>query len=65
MECKWSADEFEVAGIAALRRQYPQGGNVVVAQDVERAFVRNYGDFKVHFEALPSLVKRIAGAGLG
>jgi hypothetical protein len=62
VECKWSADEFEVAGIAALRRQYPQGDNVVVAQDVERPFVRNYGDLKVHFEGLPSLVKRIAGA---
>jgi len=65
VECKWSADEFEVAGIAALRRQYPQGENVVVAQDVERAFVRNYGDLKVHFEALPSLVERIAGVGRG
>ena len=65
VECKWSADEFEVAGIAALRRQYPQGENVVVAQDVERAFVRNYGDLKVHFEGLPSLVERIAGDGRG
>ena len=65
VECKWSADEFEVAGIAALRRQYPQGDNVVVAQDVERPFVRNYGDLKVHYEALSSLVKRIAGAGRG
>jgi predicted AAA+ superfamily ATPase len=65
VECKWSADEFEAAGITALRRQYPQGENVVVAQDVERAFVRNYGDLKVHFEALPSLVERIAGAGRG
>jgi hypothetical protein len=62
VECKWSADEFDVAGIAALRRQYPQGENVVVAQDVERAFVRNCGDLKVHFEGLPSLVERIAGA---
>ena len=34
----------------------------MVAQDVERPFVRNYGDLKVHFEGLPSLVKRIAGA---
>ncbi len=65
VECKWSADEFEVAGIAALRRQYPQGDNVVVTQDVDRPFVRNYGDLKVHFEALSSLVKRIAGAGRG
>jgi hypothetical protein len=65
VECKWSADEFEVAGIAALRRLHPQGENVVVAQDVERPFLRNYGDLKVHFESLPSLVERIAGAGRG
>jgi hypothetical protein len=61
VECKWSADEFEAAGIAALRRQYPEGENVVVAHDVERAFVRNYGDLKVIFVGLPSLVERIAG----
>jgi hypothetical protein len=65
VECKWSADEFEAAGITAFRRQYPQGENVVVAQDVERSFVRNYGDLKVHFEGLPWLVERIAGAGRG
>ena len=65
VECKWSADEFEETGVAALRRQYPQGENVVVAQDVERSFVRHYGDLKVHFENLPSLVKRIAGVGRG
>jgi predicted AAA+ superfamily ATPase len=65
VECKWSADEFEVTGIAALRRQYPQGENVVVARDVERPFVRNYGDLKVHFKTLSSLVERIAGAANG
>jgi len=65
VECKWSADEFEVAGIAVLQRQYPQGENVVVAQDVERPFVRNYGDLKVHFEDSPSLVERVAGTGQG
>jgi predicted AAA+ superfamily ATPase len=65
VECKWSADEFEAAGIAALRRLYPQGENVVVAQDVARPFVRNYGDLKVHFVALSSLVERIAGADSG
>jgi uncharacterized protein len=65
VECKWSADEFEDTGIAALRRQYPSGENVVVAQDVERSFVRHYGSLKVHFESLPSLVKRITDVGRG
>ncbi len=60
VECKWSADEFDAAGIKAFRQQYPQGENVVVAQDVDRTYVRNYGDLKVHFNNLPSLVERIA-----
>jgi uncharacterized protein len=63
VECKWSADEFDAAGLTAFRRQYPQGENVVVAQDVGRSYVRNYGALKVHFEGLPALTDRIM-AGL-
>jgi hypothetical protein len=61
VECKWSAGEFDAAGMTAFRQQYPQGENVVVAQDVERSYVHGYGDLKVRFESLSSLVDRIAG----
>lgn len=62
VECKWSADQFDPAGIAAFRKQYPDGENVVVAQDVERSWAKNYGEVKVHFESLPALVARVAAA---
>jgi hypothetical protein len=59
VECKWSADGFDGANLQAFRRQYPEGENVVVAQDVDRAFVRNYGGLRVRFESLPDLVTGI------
>jgi hypothetical protein len=61
VECKWSADEFDAAGMTAFRQQYPHGENVVAAQDVERSYVRGYGNLDVHFERLGSLVDRIVG----
>jgi hypothetical protein len=60
LECKWSADDFEGAGIRAFRGQYPDGENVVVAQDVERPFRRTLGDIAVRFESLPSLIERLS-----
>ncbi|MGA3323108.1 MAG: ATP-binding protein [Terriglobia bacterium] len=59
VECKWSASAFEAANLQAFRRVYPQGENIVVAQDVDRAFRRNYGEISVRFESLPSTVSRI------
>jgi predicted AAA+ superfamily ATPase len=54
IECKWSAGEFDSGNLLAFRRQYPQGENFVVAQDVARSYVRNYGDVKVQFVGLSS-----------
>ena len=31
IECKWSADEFDAAGLRAFRSRYPTGPNLVVA----------------------------------
>jgi hypothetical protein len=59
LECKWSADAFEAANLQAFRRVYPKGENMVVAQDVDRAFRRNYGEISVRFESLSSSVSRI------
>ena len=55
LECKWSASDFDATNLQAFRRQYPHGENVVVAQDVDRPFSRNYGDLAVHFENLRDL----------
>jgi len=49
----------EVRATLAFRRVYPKGENIVVAQDVDRAFRRNYGEISVRFESLSSFVSRI------
>jgi len=43
IECKWSQDAFEPAGMLAVRRSYPEGENILVASDVQRASRRRIG----------------------
>jgi len=52
IECKWSADSFDPTNLRAFRDQHPAGENIVVAQDVERAFSRTFGELRVRFESL-------------
>jgi uncharacterized protein len=47
IECKWSADKFDPMNLEAFRRQHPIGENVVLAEDVKRAFTRTYGSLSV------------------
>jgi len=61
IECKWSAGEFDSGNLRAFRRQYPQGENFVVAQDVARSYVRSYGDVKVRFMGLSSFGDFLVG----
>ncbi|MGD0221557.1 MAG: ATP-binding protein [Terriglobia bacterium] len=59
IECKWSADSFEPTNLRAFRHQHPEGENVVVAQDVGRAFTRSFGDLRVRFESLNAFVDSV------
>jgi len=43
---------FSDTNLRAFRKQHPEGENVVVAQDVGRAFTRSFGDLRVRFESL-------------
>lgn len=52
IECKWSADNFDPTNLRAFRQQHPEGENVVVAQDVGRAFSRTVGGLHVRFDSL-------------
>ena len=61
LECKWSSEDFDVSNIEALRRQYPEGDNLVVAHDVVRGYSRRYGALRVTFLPLPSLADRLQG----
>jgi hypothetical protein len=63
IECKWSADSFEPANLRAFRHHHPEGENVVVAQDVGRAFVRTFGDLRVRFESLDAFVGSVTIQG--
>jgi len=61
IECKWSASEFDDTNLQAFRRQHPEGENVVVAHDVDRAHTRTYKNLTVHFDSLPGLLGRLEG----
>jgi predicted AAA+ superfamily ATPase len=60
IECKWSASDFDPAGIKAFRKQYLQGENFVVANDVDRQYARSYANIKVTFVNLAGLIRRLA-----
>lgn len=55
IECKWSADAFDPAGLKSFRGLYPKGKNYVVANDVKRAFNHRYGSLEVTFLGLEQL----------
>ncbi len=59
VECKWKADNFDAANLAAFRRRYAGGENFVVAGDVGRSFTRSIKNMPVRFVSLPGLVKTV------
>jgi hypothetical protein len=62
LECKWSADNFDPTNLRAFRHQHPPGENVVLAQDVDRAFTQTFGDLRVRFESLDSFANSLLEA---
>ncbi|HUL32632.1 MAG TPA: ATP-binding protein [Candidatus Eisenbacteria bacterium] len=60
IECKWSAANFDPTNLKAFRYQHPEGENVILANDVEHAFTRNFGELKVHFASLPSFATSLS-----
>jgi predicted AAA+ superfamily ATPase len=59
IECKWSASEFDPTNLQAFRRRHPHGENLVVANDVEQAFTRSYGDLLVRFVSVSGLIAAV------
>ena len=55
IECKWTADHFEPPGLKAFRNRYPEGENLVVAHDVDRAYTKRFGDLSVRFVGLGAI----------
>ncbi len=52
IECKWSQDAFDPAGMLAFRQHYPAGKNFLVAADVKRASQRRVRGLEVHVVGL-------------
>ena len=59
MECKWSARDFDPAGLQAFARNHPQARHLVVAMDAEPRFNRNYGGLAVEFTGLAGAMARL------
>src|SRR5213080_3136473 len=60
VECKWSANNFDPTNLIAFRYQHPEGDNLVLAHDVERAFTRSYGDLRVRFDGIRSFADSLS-----
>ncbi|OLE14313.1 MAG: hypothetical protein AUG89_02460 [Acidobacteria bacterium 13_1_20CM_4_56_7] len=60
IECKWSANNFDPTNLVAFRYQHPEGDNLVLAHDVERAFTRSYGDLRVRFDGIRSFADSLS-----
>lgn len=60
IECTWSANNFDPANLQAFRHQHPEGDNLVLAHDVDRAFTQRYGTLRVQFQSLRSFADSIS-----
>lgn len=59
IECKWSADRFDVRNLKAFRRRYPNGRNWVVSADVDHPFVRQVNGMEIRHMSLRDLIDEI------
>ncbi|MYC78861.1 DUF4143 domain-containing protein [Candidatus Poribacteria bacterium] len=59
IECKWAASGFSPRSLLAFRKQYPDGENFVVANDVDRSFMNRYNGIQVKFVNLDALIAEI------
>ncbi|MEP7242340.1 MAG: DUF4143 domain-containing protein [Gammaproteobacteria bacterium] len=62
IECKWSANDFDPGALKVFAARYPKAEVFVVTQDVDRSYAKHYGDLKVSFTGLESLVRRLEKA---
>lgn len=59
VECTWRAESFSPRNLAAFRRRFPEGGNLVVAADVGRPWEESFATFRVRFVSLSGLVEAL------
>lgn len=59
IECKWRTDRFDPANLVSFRAAYPEGANLLVAQDAERTYKKTCKGLEVTVCPLKSLVERV------
>lgn len=59
IECKWRASEFDPKSLRSFRAVYPNGKNVVVAEDIDKPFSRSFDQLRVRFVGLQDLGKEV------
>ncbi len=59
IECKWSAGDVSLRGLAAFRRRYPEGPSFVVCHDAIPPFSRDLDGHEVRFVDARELVRAV------
>lgn len=49
IECKWSANGFNIKNISKFRKLYANGDNFVIASDVDQPFYKDVDGIKINF----------------
>jgi uncharacterized protein len=61
IECKWTPEAFDAAGLLAFRQRYPQGESYVVSPRIGAPYERRFGEVGVRFVGLADLVAAARG----
>lgn len=61
--CKWSAASFDSKNLHIFRKKYPDGKNIVVAHDVQKAYQQRIDGMRVSFVGLPDLIAHLNDHG--
>ncbi len=59
IECKWTAEHFDISGIKAFRKSYKAGMNFVVARDVKKMYRRTIQGITLNFVNLKDLIEAL------
>ena len=59
IECKWSANDVDPAGLKAFVGRYPKARCMVVAQDVDRTYLKRFGDLEVTVVGLDAAANQL------
>ena len=55
IEVKWQAEAFDPRNLRIFRNAYPEGGNFLVAQNVDRPYTRRNGELPVRVLGLKDI----------